>query len=123
MYPGIHSLQKEDYKLLSGAPIVFETSKVPKVMLTGEKLLLTPLQDVLSREVIWCAGIDHELGTKGVVQGSALPFIGLTTLGKSFNFLSISSFIYNTVILVLAHKVLMKISGGNRCKSICKVQG
>lgn len=60
-------------KLFAGGLVVFETNEVPQVGLTEEKLVCTPLQGGLSREVMWYSGIDPGLGARSAAQGSALP--------------------------------------------------
>lgn len=47
--------------------MVFKTNEVPKVRLTEEKLVCTPLQDAVSREIAWCVGIEPGLGGRGAV--------------------------------------------------------
>lgn len=58
--------------LFAGGLVVFETNDIPKVGLTEEKLVCTPLQGGLSREIMWYIGIDPGLGARSAVQGSAL---------------------------------------------------
>lgn len=47
--------------------MVFETNEVPKVGITEEKFVCTPLHGALSREIMWYNGKDPGLGARSAV--------------------------------------------------------